>query len=178
MEFSSNPHTKCTKTPQCSISVHPFSDVSSQKYLNSQVRTNKSGYAVFFTTLVLQDQPQGYILSYFFKLLRVLHLQRMFLRVLYLQRMLVEFFLTCIFQHVWEKIFNLQCSHSWKLHSIYAFICLPHSPTQNSQQKFLNICFLQYRRGGRTYDLLHNTKIQSENMKMTWSITWHGFTVL
>ena len=60
MEFSSNPHTKCTKTPQCSISVHPFSDVSSQKYLNSQVRTNKLGYTVFFTTLVLQDQPQGY----------------------------------------------------------------------------------------------------------------------
>ena len=61
-----------------------------------------SWQTVFFTTLVLQDQPQGYILSYFFKLLRDL------------SRILVEFSLTCIFQHVWEECFNLWCSHSQK----------------------------------------------------------------
>ena len=27
---------------------------------------------------------------------------------------LVEFSLTCIFHHVWEKIFNLWCSYYWK----------------------------------------------------------------
>ena len=53
---------------------------------------------MLFTTLVLQDYPQKYILSYFFKLLRVLSLFRM----------LAEFSLTCIFHYVWGRIFNLQ----------------------------------------------------------------------
>ena len=51
-----------------------------QKYINSQVRTNK----------------MVNILSYFFKLLRPLSLSRM----------LVEFSLACIFNHLREKILN------------------------------------------------------------------------
>ena len=48
MEFSSNPNTKCTKKPQCSISTQPFSDASSQKYLNPQVKTNKLVNSIFY----------------------------------------------------------------------------------------------------------------------------------
>ena len=78
-----------------------------QKYLNPQVRNNKLVSSVF-TTLVLQDQPQGYILSYFFKLVRVLALSRM----------LVEFSLTCIFQHVQENFsIFIESMHFHSCHS-------------------------------------------------------------
>ena len=70
-----------------------------QKYINPQVRTNKLAnrfvYHLCSSILASGIQP------YFFKLLRVLSLSRM----------LVQFSLTCIFHHVWEKIFNLWCSH-------------------------------------------------------------------
>ena len=64
------------------------------------------GKQCWLPPLILQDQPQGYILSCFFKLVRVLSLSRM----------LVEFFLACIFHHAWEKFFNSWCSHSQKMH--------------------------------------------------------------
>ena len=69
---------------------------------------------------------------YFFKLLRILSLSRM----------LVQFSLTCIFHHVWEKIFNLWCSHQ-KMNLIYAFLLMPQFSTQNSRYNFLKICFPQ-----------------------------------
>ena len=72
MEFSSNPNTK---KPQYSISTHPFFDVPSQEYLNPPVRINK---LVKKATLVCQDWPQGCILLYFFKLLRVLYLHNVY----------------------------------------------------------------------------------------------------
>ena len=97
-----------------------------QKYLNSQVRTKK-----VVNSAVLQDQAQGYILSYFFRLFRVLSLSRM----------LVKFSLTCTFHHAWGKCFNSWCSHSWKMHWIYAFSYLCPIPTQNSRQNFWKSCF-------------------------------------
>ena len=44
---------------------------------------------------------------------------------------------------------------------------MPHSPTQNSRYNVFKICFSQDRMDGESYDLLHNIKIQSENVKMT-----------
>ena len=63
-----------------------------QKYFNPQVRTNKLVNSVVYH-LCLSILASG-IHPYFFKLLRVLSLSRM----------PVQFSLTCIFHHVWEKI--------------------------------------------------------------------------
>ena len=90
-----------------------------QKYLNPQVRNNKMAFPI----LALQNQPQRYILSYFFKLLRALSFYRI----------LVEFSLTCIFHHVWEKVFDLWCSQS------------QFSPPES---------------GGENYDLLYQNSIR------------------
>ena len=84
------------------------------KYLNSQVRTRKFVKSVFYHPCPLRLASEGYIFLYFFKLLRVLSL-----------RMLIEFSLTCIFQHVWEKFFNLWCSHPSKIiESMNFYSCL------------------------------------------------------
>ena len=95
MELSWNPNTKCTEKPQSSVSTHPLLRCSLffKKYLNRQVRTDK---LVTTLVLVLQYYPQWYILSHFFKLLKVLSLSRM----------LVEFTLTCMFNHLEEQLFN------------------------------------------------------------------------
>ena len=55
------------------------------------------------------------------------------LRVLPLSPMLVAFSLTCFFHHVLEKTFGFWCSHSLKMHWIYAFLLMSQSPTQNSR---------------------------------------------
>ena len=101
-----------------------------QKYLNTQVRTKKLVNSVVYH-LCPSILASG-IHPYFFKLLRVLSLSRM----------LVQFSLTCIFHHVWEKIFNLWCSHQ-KMNLIYAFLLMPQFSTQNSRYNFLKICFPQ-----------------------------------
>ena len=93
MKFPCNPNTRCTEKPQSSISMHPFSEFPHiQKYLNSQVRTIKLVNSVFCHPCPSR-LASGIHPSYFFKLLRF-----------YLTRMLVKFSLTCIFQHVWEKL--------------------------------------------------------------------------
>ena len=117
--------------PQSFISTHPFSDVSSfSKYLNPQVRTNKLANSVVYH-LCPSKLASGIHLC-FFKLLRVLSLSRM----------LVEFSLTCIFHHVWEKFSSLWYSH-YKMHWIYAFLLMPQTPTHISRYNFLKICFPQ-----------------------------------
>ena len=122
-----------------------------------------------FTTLVLQDYSQGYILSYFYKLLRVLSLSRMLVAM------------TCIFHNVRENFFNLWCSHSSKVHWIYAFLFMSQFPFQNFCQNFLKMCFLQDERGGEKYDLLYQKSIikfedDLMNLKMTWWIwIWRWF---
>ena len=49
--------------------------------------------------------------------------------------MLVEFSLTFIFHHVWEKPFNLWCSYSYKMHWIYAFFLMPQSAKSVSPRR-------------------------------------------
>ena len=88
-----------------------------QKYFNPQVRTNKLVNSVVYH-LCLSILASG-IHPYFFKLLRVLSLSRM----------PVQFSLTCIFHHVWEKIFNLW----YWMNRIYAFLLMTQFSTQNSR---------------------------------------------
>ena len=109
---------------------------------------------MLFTILVLQDYPEGYFLSYFLRLLRALSLSRM----------LAEFSVTCIFHNVFEKFFNLWCSHSYKMN-----LLMPPFPTQKSWQKFLKICFSQQQKEVEK-TIIGFIKIQSENMKITWNI--------
>ena len=108
----------------------------------------------------------------------------------YLSRMLVEFSLTCIFQHVWEKCFNLWCSHSQKIIESMLFYSCPSSPLMCGKKftiysvhiprKSLNLYFFTHtsvphsklvveffenlfpkdRRGGRSYDLLYQNSIR------------------
>ena len=130
-----------------------------QKYLNTQVRTNKLVNSVVYH-LCPSILASG-IHPYFFKLLRVLSLSRM----------LVQFSLTCIFHHVWGRIFNLWYSHQ-KMNWIYAFLLIPQFPTQNSRYNFLKICFPQGpRTKGVKETMICFIKIQSQNMKMTWNIS-------
>ena len=75
-------------------------------------------------------------------------------------RMLVEFSLTCILHYVWEKIFNLWCLNSKKMHFLYVFLLMLQSPTQNSRSIFLKICFPQNKRGRGNYDLLYQNSIR------------------
>ena len=84
------------------FSVNPF-------YLRiSQVPSQNQQNAVLITTLVLQDQPQGRIFSYFYKLPRVL--SPSVLNSCYI------FSQTFVFHHLLEKFLNLQISHSQKMH--------------------------------------------------------------
>ena len=118
-----NPNTKCTGKPQSSISMHPFSDVPYQKYLNPQVRTNKLVNSVFYhdfpSRLASRIHPLN---TYFFKFRRVLSLLNACWTFcdLYIP--------TCV-----RTFFNLWCSHSQKMHWIYGFLLMPKSPTQNSR---------------------------------------------
>ena len=130
-----------------------------QKYLNTQVRTNKLVDSVVYH-LCPSILASG-IHPYFFKLLRVLSLSRM----------LVQFSLTCIFHHVWERIFNLWCSHQ-KMNWIYAFLLMPQFPTQNSRYNFWKICFPQ---GPRTKGW---RKLWFALLKFHQKIwRWHGILV-
>ena len=80
--------------PQFFISMYPFSVAHYfRRYLNFfQIRINKMVNSI--NTLALQDQSQGYILSYFFKVLRVLPLSRM----------LVEFSLRLVYSTMCGKL--------------------------------------------------------------------------
>ena len=133
MEFSSNPNTKCTENPQSSISTHPFSDVPSQKYLNLQVRTDILVNSVF-------SPPLSYKIS-----LRVtsFHISLNSLGFS-LQNCLLNF-LSCIFQHVWEKVFSLWCSHSPKMNWMYHFYSCPSPLLKTPGRIFWKSVFPQTR---------------------------------
>ena len=120
IKFSWNPNTR---VPKFSFSTYPFSVAHYfRRYLNFfQIRINKMVNSV--NTLVLQDLSQGYILSYFFKVLRVLPLSRM----------LVEFCLRLVYSTMCGKL-SRKCTESTNFYS-----CCPPSPphpqpppTQNS----------------------------------------------
>ena len=93
---------------------------------------------MLFTTLVLQDWSQGYILSYFLKLLRVLSLSRM----------LDEFSLTCKFHHVWENFLFIVFVFLKKGLNlrIFTHALVPHSKLQ---AEFFENLFPPRRKGWR-----------------------------
>ena len=113
---------------------------------------------MLFTTLVLQYYPQGYIFSYFFKTPLGF----------FLSRMLVEFSLTWIFHHLWEKLFNLWCFIPRKCIESMHFDLFPRifwkfvSPKAKGVQETM-ICFM---------------KVESENMKTTWNISLFIFSMI
>ena len=102
MKFSCNPNAsvqRCLKSLfQRSLSLLlPLC----QRYLQAQVtRINKMLNSVN-NALALQDQPHGYILSYFYKLLRALSLSRIH----------VEFSLKLIYFTMSGKNFQIYCVH-------------------------------------------------------------------
>ena len=133
------------------------------KYLKPKVRTNKLvSRAVLFTTLVLQDYTQGYILHISLNSLGF-----------YLPRMLLEFYLTCIFQYVGEN-FSMMFSF---LENALNLCIFTHAPVPHSklQLEFFENLFLLRRKGWRK---LHNIQIQSENMRMTWNISLFLFGMI
>ena len=141
---------KFSQTPIQSAQMHPFSNVSSfSKISKPQIRTNKLVNSVFY-----HPCPS--------RLASGMHPFHISLNTsgFYLSRMLAEFSLTCIFQHVQETFFNLWCLHSQKMHLIYVLLLMPQSPTQNSRQNLLKICFPQDGKGEGNYDLLYLNSIR------------------
>ena len=109
MELSWNPNTKCTEK------------------------------LVTTLALVLQYYPQWYILSYFFKLLRIFSLFRM----------LVEFCLTLMFHHAWEKFFNFMVfTFLENALNLWIFTHAPVPPSK-LQVEFFEILFPPRRKGWR-----------------------------
>ena len=115
-----------------------------QKYLNPQVRTNKLVNSVVYH-LCLSILASG-IHPYFFKLLRVLSLSRM----------PVQFSLTCIFHHVWEKIL-IYGAHIRKWIESMHFYSWPSSPLKTPGTTFWKSVSHkgQEQRGGVNNDLLY-----------------------
>ena len=136
MEFSSNPSPTCAEKPQSSISMHPFSDVSSfSKICKPTDQNQKIGKQYFSPPLSFKTSFRN---ASFYISLNSLGF--------YLHRMVVKFSLNCIFQPVLEKIFNLWCSHSQTIIESILFYSCP-SPPLKTPCKIL--CFPQNRRGGR-----------------------------
>ena len=134
-----------------------------QKYLNSQVRTNK------LTNCSLPPWSKIRLNGTSF---------HVFLNSLgfYLSTDCLLNFLQLLYSTIWGKYFNLWCSHSQKMHWIYVFLLMSQFPTQNSRQNHLKICFPQEKRGGGNYVICF-FKIQTENMKMTWNISFYLYFV-
>ena len=103
-----------------------------------------------FIILVFQNQHQGYILSYFINLLRVLSPSRD----------LAEFCLTCIIHDIWGKMLQFMVftflENALNL-CIFTHTLVPHA--QNARQDFLKACFPQDNRGRENYDLLYQNSI-------------------
>ena len=114
-----------------------------QKYLNTQVRTNEFVNSVAYH-LCPSVLASG-IHPYFFKLLRVLSVSR-----------------------VWV---NLWCSHQ----TIKLNLCIfTHAPVLHSKlqvQFFENLFPPRAKNKGVEETMICFIKIQSENMKMTWNIS-------
>ena len=90
--------------------------------------------------------------------------------------MLVEFSLTCILQHVWEKCFNLWCSNSYKIIESILFYSCPSSPLKTSGRIFGKS--LSPKAEGMEEAMICSIKNQSENMKMTWNISLFPFGMI
>ena len=137
-----------------------FKNISTPKF-----KTNKMVNSVVYRPCP-QDYPQGYILSYFFKLLRVLSLSRM----------LVESFLTCIFHHVWKMFLTYGVHIPRKcIESMHFYSCLS-PPLKTWGRIFWKS--VSPKTKGVEETMICFIKIQSENMKMTWNISLFIFCMI
>ena len=90
--------------------------------------------------------------------------------------MLVEFPLTCIYQHVWEKCFNLWCSHSEKIIESMLFYSCPVPQSRLLVECFENL--FPPKQKGLEEAMISSVKILSENMKMTSNISLFPFGMI
>ena len=97
---------------------------------------------MLFTTLVLEDWPQGYILSYFFNLLRVLSLSPP-------AECLLNF-LWLVYSTMFGKIFSIYGVHIlWKcIESMHFYLCPPVFHSKLQVEVFENL-FPPRRKGWR-----------------------------
>ena len=154
MEFYSNPNAKCAENPQSSILAHPFSDVPFQEYLNPLVRTNKLVNSLFYHPFPSRLASGLYSLSPL---------------AFYFSRMLVEFSLTCIFQHVGKNVSIYGVHIPTKcIESIHLYSCLS-PPLKTASKIFLK--HISPKAEGVEKAMIFSIKIQSENMKMTWRMS-------
>ena len=89
--------------------------------------------------------------------------------------MLVEFSVTCIFHRVWENFFNLWCSENALNLCIFTHALVPHSKLQ---VEFFENLFPLRRKGWMEETMICFIKIHSENMNMTWNISWFIFCTI
>ena len=133
----------------------PLSDVSFQEYLNPLVRTNKLVNSLFYHPFPSRLASGLYSLNSL---------------VFNLSRMLVEFSLTCIFQHVVGKNVSIYGVHipTKCIESIHLYSCLS-PPLKTASKIFLKHIFPKAE--GVEEAMIFSIKIQSENMKMTWRMS-------
>ena len=89
--------------------------------------------------------------------------------------MLAEFSLTCIFQHVWEKFFNLWCHIARKSLNL-CFLLMPRSSHSKLLEEFFEN--VSPKTEGLEEAMICSVKIQSENMTMTWNISLFPFGMI
>ena len=154
MEFSWNPNTRCAEKPQSSISTHPFSDAPS-----CSKRSKLTGLQPLSFKISLRDtsfhiflNPLGF----------------------YLSRMLVEFSLTCIFQHVRKKIYGVNIPRkSIEYIHLYSY---PSPQLKTPGTIFWKSVSPNTKQLEEA--MIFSIKIQSEYMKMTWNISLFTFCMI
>ena len=74
--------------------------------------------------------------------------------------MLVEFYLTCIFHHVWEKfsIYGIHIPRKY-IESMHFYSCF-NPPLKTPGRIFLEIRFAQDKSDGGNYDLLYQNSVR------------------
>ena len=133
--------------PLSSISTHPFLMFPLfQKYLNPQVRANKMVNSVVYHPCPskLGSRIHTFIFLNSFRAL---------------SKILVEFPLTFIFHHVWEKYLNFGvCIPRKCIQPRHFYSCPRFSKFQ--EEFFENLFPATAERGGENYDLLYQNSIR------------------
>ena len=151
------PQYMCAEVPQSSISIYPFSVAPFFRgYLNLQV-----------TIIKIVNIVKGYILSHFYKLLRVF---------ISLQNTCWIFICGKNFQ-IYGVHIPRKCIESKHFSSSYHFTLGRGKSLIPLGSIFLKICFSQQQKGVEE-TMICFTKIQSENMKVTWNIRLFIFCTL
>ena len=121
-------------------------------------------------TFDIQDSSQGYVPSYFYKLLRDL----------YPSRMLIELSLKPVYSTVVGKngvYSNLWCLYSWKMRWIWIFLLMPPSLVKT----LLQILVITLPQGEGNYSLSQATlfrKSVSPNSRKEWKKIWFALSKL